>query len=63
MVLNMKDDDLPTLTLKRAAQVIVSKEIVYLGDIFNEQGNNDGLIKDIVKRGIKAMIAIAALIS
>jgi len=42
MVLNMKDDDLPTLTLERAAQVIVSKEIVYLGDIFNEQGNNDG---------------------
>ena len=63
MVLNMKDDDLPTLTLERAAQVIVSKEIVYLGDIFNEQGNNDGLIKDRVKRGIKAMIAIAALIS
>ena len=34
-----------------------------LGDLFNQKGNNDDLIKDRVKRGTKAMITIMALMS
>ena len=43
-------------------KVLPSREIVYLGDVFNELANNDGLIKDRVQRGTKAMICIASLI-
>ena len=43
--------------------VILATEIKYLGDIFNSRGNNDGLIADRVKRGTKAMITIASLMS
>ena len=38
------------------------EEIVYLGDVFNANGNNDGLIKDRVRRATKAMISITSLI-
>ena len=38
--------------------VIPVHEIIYLGDVFNDMGNNDGLIKDRVKRAIKATISI-----
>ena len=37
--------------------------MVYLGDMFNSQGNNEGLISDRLKRGMKAMITITALMA
>jgi hypothetical protein len=42
--------------------VIPTREIVYLGDVFNELANNDGLIKDRIARGTKAMICIESLV-
>ena len=34
------------------------ESIVYLGDVFNNKGNNDDLVKDRVKRGTSTMISI-----
>ena len=65
MVTNQKHlrEELPTLMLDENNKVILAKEITYLGDIFNELANNDGLIADRVKRGTKAMITIVALMA
>ena len=65
MILNGQhiDEELPVLMLDDTAKVIITREIAYLGDIFNSLGNNDGLIADRVKRGTKAMITIAALMA
>ena len=65
MVLNRKTKNGPIPGLKIDDQKIVlpASEIVYLGDVFNELGNNDGLIADRVKRGTKAMIIIASLMA
>ena len=60
---NQMDEDLPVLMLDDNDKVILSKEITYLGDIFNSLGNNDGLIADRLKRGTKAMITIASLMA
>ena len=56
------DGPLPVLGIDDDRQVNVAEEIVYLGDVFNTVGNNDGLIKDRVHRAIKAMISISSLI-
>ena len=42
--------------------VLPTEVIVYLGDLFNEKGNNDDLIEDRIKRGTKASICISSLI-
>ena len=52
----------PTLTIDDLKQVIPAEVIVYLGDLFNDKGNNDHLIQDRVRRGTKASICISALI-
>ena len=36
---------------------------VYLGDVFNNQGNNHHLIKDRVARGMKCLVNSFALVS
>ena len=51
------------LEIDNESSVVPSEEIVYLGDIFNMWGNNDGLIDDRLKRGSKAIITIAALMA
>ena len=56
------DEPLPLLSIDDDKQVIPVEEIVYLGDVFNVKGNNDGLIKDRVRRATKAMISISSLI-
>ena len=56
------DDPLPVLSIDNDKQVISVEEIVYLGDVFNVAGNNDGLIKDRIRRATKAMISISSLI-
>ena len=43
-------------------KVISTHVIVYLGDLFNDLGNNDDLIEDRVRRGMKAIICISSLI-
>ena len=48
----------PDLKINDENKVLPAKEIVYLGDVFNEMGNNDGLIADRIKRGTKAMVTI-----
>ena len=65
MVLNRKakDGPIPTLEIDGENIVLPAPEIVYLGDVFNELGNNDGLIADRIKRGTKAMITIASLMA
>ena len=60
---NQMDEELPVLWLDDNNKVIVTKEIAYLGDIFNYLGNNDGLIADRIKRGTKALITIASLMA
>ena len=65
MVMNKKSTDGQVLELKigDSSIVIPTSEIVYLGDVFNNLGNNDGLIADRVRRGTKAMITIASLMA
>ena len=64
MGLNIGHDSLPELLIDPDAGTMVTPagEVVYLGDIFNDKGNNDGLIKDRVDRGVKAIISITALL-
>ena len=52
----------PILVIDEEKHVNQVDEIVYLGDVFNELGNNDGLIKDRIRRATKAMISIGSLI-
>ncbi len=52
----------PTLTIDDLKRVIPADVIIYLGDPFNEKGNNDDLIQDRVRRGTKASICITSLI-
>ena len=66
MILNrrkLKDGQIPTLKIDDENVVLPASEIVYLGDVFNELGNNDGLIADRIKRGTQAMIIIASLMA
>ena len=62
MAINNDGDLPPPLQINEEKKVIPAHEIVYLGDVFNDQGNNDSLIKDRVRRGTKAIICITALI-
>ena len=62
--MNMKAGvTLPELVIDELHNVIQSLEIIYLGDVFNHKGNNDGLIADRVRRGTKAMITIVSLMA
>ena len=65
MILNGKGKDLsaPQLRIDEENFVKAMKEIVYLGDVFNSLGNNDGLIADRLQRGTKAMITIMSLMA
>ncbi len=58
------DDILPLLLIESDGSkcVIPAEVIIYLGDVFNEKGNNDDLIKDRIRRGTKASICITSLI-
>ena len=58
-----KDDRIPALKIDDDNIVKAAEEIVYLGDVFNMLGNNDGLIADRIKRGTKAMITIMSLMA
>ena len=58
-----KDNEIPTLLIDDENIVLPTGEIVYLGDVFNVLGNNDGLIADRIKRGTKAMIIIVSLMA
>ena len=57
------DEVLPVLYIDEDKIVHPTDEIVYLGDVFNEKGDNDGLIKDRIRRATKATIIISSLIS
>ena len=64
MIINQKSgSEVPILPLDDENNVLTASELAYLGDVFNNMGNNDGLIKDRVKRGIKAMVTITALMA
>ena len=56
MVMDVKDNaaEIPTLVIDEKNNVLVVTELTYLGDVFNSKVNNDGLIADRMKRGIKA---------
>ena len=62
MVLNQDNNNKPPiLTIDEKKKVVNTEEIVYLGDVFDSKGTNDGLIKDRIKRATKAMICISSL--
>lgn len=65
MALNKKlgDGEIVALMIDGEKKVLYAQEIVYLGDVFNWLGNNDGLIEDRQRRGTKAMITIASLMA
>ncbi len=64
MVMNKKPEvTLPILKIDELFKVLETMEITYLGDVFNQKGNNDGLLADRLKRGTKAMITISALMA
>ena len=63
MALNNKNNNLPHLVIDEESNVLSKDEIIYLGDIFNRLGNNDGLIADRVRRGTKAMVTIMSLMA
>ena len=61
MALNT-DTQRPTLTIDEQKHVLPADVITYLGDPFNEKGDNDDLMDDRVKRGTKASNGITAVI-
>jgi len=62
MVVNKKKNDpTPNLYIEEAKVDNVCN-IVYLGDVFNNKGNNTDLIDDRIRRGTSALIQIEALI-
>jgi hypothetical protein len=64
MVVNQNDENLPlNLDIDEIKKVVVAEEIIYLGDVFDEKGTNDGLIQDRVRRGTKASISIHSLLA
>ena len=62
MAINDKQNDAPPPLFIEGTELKKVKEIVYLGDVINDKGNNDSLIDDRVKRGISAMVRIEALV-
>ena len=64
MIINKKKQDPVHLVIdsEKGTKVVPASEIVYLGDVFNEKGNNDGLIKDRIRRGTKASISIISIL-
>ena len=62
MAINDKQNDTPPPLYIEGTELKNVKEIVYLGDVINDKGNNDILIDDKVKRGISAMVRIEALV-
>ena len=63
MIMNAKEENQPIeMVIDEIKKVLPVEEIVYLGDVFNSKGNNDGLIKDRIRRGTKAMICIISLL-
>ena len=64
MVLNSTKADKPVkMAIDKTKNVVDTEEITYLGDVFNSKGNNDDLIKDRIKRGVKAMVCISSLLA
>ena len=64
MTINGKKETPPELIIdpSKDTKVVRTNEIIYLGDIFNEKGDNDGLIKDRISRGVKAIISITSIL-
>ena len=63
MCINCDSDGVPVLKISEESNVVDTEEIIYLGDVFNDKGNNSGLIRDRVKRGTKAMVTIMSLLA
>ena len=62
MVVNKKNDErLPIMFIEDAIIEIVA-QIKYLGDIFQANGKNGGLIKDRISRGMAAILRIEAIL-
>ena len=64
MVVNPDSQNQPlNMPIDDEKAVVVAENIVYLGDVFDSRGSNEGLIKDRVGRGTKAMISIVSLLA
>ena len=64
MVINQNEENLPVdMEIDEEKKVVVAEEIVYLGDVFDVKGSNNGLIHDRVRRGTKASISIQSLLA
>ena len=64
MVVNPDSQNEPlSMQIDNDKVVVIADSIVYLGDVFDSRGSNEGLIKDRVARGTKAMISIQSLLA
>ena len=62
MAVNNGGAVLEPMQIDSEKMVIPCEEIVYLGDVFDEKGSNEGLMKDRISRGTKAMICCESLV-
>ena len=63
MSMNNNSDVSFVLEIDGENNVVPSDKIVYLGDVFNDKGDNCDLITDRLERGTKAMFTIASLMA
>ena len=63
LVMNKKKKDLLPELFIGNEQIENASIIEYLGDIFNQKGDNTDMIKDRVRRGIAALISIEAIMA
>ena len=63
MVVNKKKSDKCPIMFIADHLIEIVSQIKYLGDIFQENGKNCGLIKDRVKRGITVILKIEAILN
>ena len=63
MMVNKKKGDKPPIMFIADHLIEIVSQIKYLGDIFQENGKNCGLIKDRVQRGVIAILKIEAILN
>ena len=63
MMVNKKKGDKPPIMFIADHLIEIVSQIKYLGDIFQENGKNCGLIKDRVQRGVVAILKIEAILN
>ena len=63
MIVNKKLNDIEPLMFIRDKRIEFLSDVDYLGDIFQQNGKNSELVKDRLKRGLKVILKIEAIMS